>query len=522
MRNLKSTYLYLAFFLLLQLSLLPFLKVDAQTKHVSIEFELSFPQPEQHSYQVNMKIAGFEGKTMVLHMPRWMPGYYQILDYAKDISRFNVQTKSGQKLATEKPDLSTWIITGMNGEDIEIQYEIKTERSFVALSYVDREHAYIAPCNTWLYIDGMLNLPASVTLNLPEEWENFATGLESAEESNRKFTAGNFDILYDCPILIGNLEELPAFEVKGIPHRFIGYKVGEFNKAAFMGKLKKSVEAAVELMGDVPYKDYTFIGIGPGMGGIEHLNSTTISFDGNRLNSEAAINSTLSFITHEYFHHYNVKRIRPVELGPFDYQHENHTTQLWISEGLTVYYEYIIMKRAGLLNDDQFLHYFSEVITDSENDPGKVYQSLSQSSFRTWDEGPFGVRGGRDTAITYYEKGPVVGLLLDFAIRNASENQHSLDDVMHDLYYHYYKALKRGFTDAEFQQICETRAGVKLDELFEYITTTRELDYEKYLDYAGLKLTATGDANQKKYSLQKKESLNKKQQKIQNSWLSNP
>lgn len=522
MTNLKNTFFSLSF-LLLSLAFVPFHEIKAQTNPVSVGFELSFPEPVQHNYHVRMLISGFDNETMVLHMPRWMPGYYQMLDYAKNVTGLEAQTESGKKLKVEQPDFSTWEITDLKGENIEIQYDIKTERSFVALSYVDREHAYIAPCNTWLYIEDRLNHPASVKIILPENWTDIATGLEPSAGMENSFTADNFDLLYDCPILIGDLEELPSFEVQGIKHRFVAYKMGDFDKTAFIGKLQKSVEAAVELMGDIPYKHYTFIGIGPGMGGIEHLNSTTISFDGNRLNSEAAINSTLSFITHEYFHHYNVKRIRPVELGPFDYQRENRTTQLWVSEGLTVYYEYIILRRAGLINDDQLLQYFSDVITASENDPGKVYQSLSESSFRTWDEGPFGVRGGRDTAITYYEKGPVVGLLLDFAIRKASENRHSLNDVMHYLYNHYYLELRRGFTDAEIQQACETMAGKRLDEVFEYTTTTQALDYDKYLAYAGLKLETVKDENRSstftKYRLEKLPDANSEQKAIREKWL---
>lgn len=356
-------------------------------------------------------------------------------------------------------------------------------------------------------------------IELNNTWKDIATGLHPIDETTNKFTAPNFDFLYDCPILTGNLEKLETFYVQGIPHRFIGYKMGELSKTEFINKLKKSVEAAVDMMGDIPYEEYTFLAIGPGMGGIEHLNNTTISFDGNRLNSNEAINSTLSFITHEYFHHYNVKRIRPVELGPFDYNRENRTTQLWVSEGLTVYYEYILMKKAGLIDSKQMLQYYADLITASENDPGKEFQSLSESSYRTWDEGPFGVRGGKDTSITYYEKGPVVGLILDLAIREYSNNQYSLDDVMRYLYNYHYNTLNRGFTDAEIQLICESMAGKKLDEIFEYITTTNPINYEKYLSFAGLKLETYQSEEQTKYNLYTQSELTQNQQVLLSNWL---
>ena len=510
----KICILSLSLFFLLALT-----QISAQAQN-KFSYTISIPDPASESYQVEMTINGLQQKSLVLKMPKWMPGYYQIMDYAKDVNALTAKDENGKTLTINQMNDNTWKIASASAEKVIVNYTIEAKRPFVAVSKVDEEHAYIAPCNTYLYVDGMLNNAVDVKVDLPTEWEDVATGLEPVSGTDNKFTAENFDFLYDCPLLIGNLEELPSFEVQGIKHRFIGYKMGKFDKAAFIAKLQKSIEAAVELMGDIPYKHYTFLAIGPGMGGIEHLNNTTISFNGNGLQSHEAINSVLAFITHEYFHNYNVKRIRPVELGPFDYDKENRTTLLWVSEGLTVYYEYIVMKEAGLLNNKEFLQYYAHVITASENDPGKEYQSLTESSYRTWDEGPFGVRGGKDTAITYYEKGPVVGLLLDFAIRHNSGNKQSLDDVMRYLYNHYYKELERGFTDAEVQQACETAAGTQLDEIFEYMTTTQPLDYKKYLGYAGLKLEEQKDEKGRTlYQLVQLENPDKEQKEILQSWL---
>lgn len=511
-----SWYMFFPFFLIL------FVQVSAQVTIPSIQFQLSIATPELKNYHVKMKIQDYQEDSLILKMPKWMPGYYQIMDYAESVRDISVTNNDGTHLNPEKLNENTWLVRSA-GKEVTFSYDIQTERKFVAQSYVDEEHAYIAPCNTFLYVDGMLNIPVKVSVNLPARWKNVATGLEPEQGTSNEFTAENFYILYDCPILIGNLEELPTFYIEGVPHHFVGYKIGDFDKVAFIEKLQRSIEAATRMMGDIPYKHYTFLAIGPGMGGIEHLNNTTISFDGNRLHSSEEIDNMLSFITHEYFHHYNVKRIRPMELGPFDYDRENRTTQLWVSEGLSVYYEYRILKLAELIDANKLLRFYSNEITASENDPGKVYQSLSESSYRTWDEGPFGVRGEKDTAITYYEKGPVVGLLLDFAIRNASNNRHSLDDVMRVLYQHYYKELGRGFTDAEVQQVCETLAGAKLDEVFEYIYTTKPLDYKKYLGYAGLKLIEKKEENQGKtitrYSLVEDENASPQQKTILASWL---
>ncbi|MDX8340269.1 hypothetical protein SLH46_13800 [Draconibacterium sp. IB214405] len=512
MKNMRA--LSISFLLILTLIQL---SAGAQSK---FSYTISIPDPSSESYQVEMTISDVNSESLVLKMPKWMPGYYQIMDYAKDVRDLTAKNGNGESLTVSQLNDNTWEVASGSVEQVKVSYTVEAKRAFVAVSKVDEEHAYIAPCNTYLYVDGMLNNPAEVNVILPSQWKDVATGLHPVKGTSSKFKAENFDFLYDCPILIGNLEELPAFEVHGIEHRFIGYKVGEFDKVGFMAKLQKSVEAAVELMGDIPYKHYTFLAIGPGMGGIEHLNSTTISFDGNNLRSHEAENRILSFITHEYFHHYNVKRIRPVELGPFDYDRENRTTQLWVSEGLTVYYEYVVLKEAGLLTSDEFMQAYSNEITAAENDPGKEYQSLTESSFRTWDEGPFGITAGEDHSISYYVKGPVAGLLLDFAIRHNSNNKQSLDDVMRYLYNHFYKELGRGFTDAEVQQACEVAAGAKLDEVFEYITTTRPLDYKKYLGYAGLKLAEhKNEKGNTSYKLERLDDVSEEQQTILQSWL---
>jgi predicted metalloprotease with PDZ domain len=226
----------------------------------------------------------------------------------------------------------------------------------------------------------------------------------------------------------------------------------------------------------------------------------------------------MTFLTHEYFHHYNIKRIRPLELGPFDYDKENRTNLLWVSEGLSVYYQYIIARRAGVIDEDMILGNFSSNITNYENHPGKRYQSLVQASYNTWSDGPNGNIGkDPNKAISYYEKGPIVGLLLDLAIRSSTHNQRSLDDVMYQLYWTYYKRLQRGFTDAELQEACENIAGTSLMEVFEYVYTTKEIEYTTYLEKGGLQLEAEVKNGKTIYRLVKKAALSAEQEAIYNS-----
>lgn len=494
----------------------------SQAKPVSLNYIVSIPHPENNSYFVELQVGEMSQDTVLFKMPGWMPGYYQMMDYAKNLENISAKDKNGKQLIVEKIKDNSWSVCGVKNKSFVVTYTINTNRQFVANSYVDTEHAYLIPGNTFLYTDGLLNNPVSVKIIKYNEWNKIATGLEPIPGKYDEFIATDFDILYDCPILIGNLEELPSFDVNGIKHHFIGYKIGDFDQATFIDHLKKIVQAAVDIIGDIPYDQYTFIAIGPGFGGIEHLNNTTVSFNGNELKSPAAMNRVMSFLAHEYFHHYNVKRIRPFELGPFDYEKENRTNQLWISEGLTVYYEYLIAKRSGLIDSDELFSLFDEDINVLENNPGRFYQSLSQASYSTWEEGPFGTQGDDvKKSISFYNKGPVVGLLLDFEIRNATKNEKSLDDVMKILYREYYKQKQRGFTEAEFQQTCEQVAGISLSRLFEYVYTTKEIEYEKYLNFAGLELDKMSNSldNTQTVKIKRVDNLNQLQSDILKSWL---
>lgn len=496
--------------------------VLAQTKP-QIEYEISIPNPATHTYHVELQTGGWSKDTLVLKMPKWSPGYYQIMDYANSVKNMTVKDDRGEDLSFQRPGINTIIIPNIGNKTVAVAYDITTSRQFVANSYVDKEHAYLIPANSFFYVEGFLNLPVQIKFkNNP--WTDIATGLAPVNKTTNTFTARNFDFLYDCPILLGNLEELPSFKVNGIDHRFIGYKMGDFNKKSFIEKLKQVTQAAVAIIGDIPYERYTYIAIGPGRGGIEHLNNTTFSFDGSTLNESVGVNRMLNFLAHEYFHHYNVKRIRPFELGPFDYQKPTRTNLLWVSEGLNVYYEYLIVRRAGIADEETLFNNLEANINTYQNNPGRFYQTLVQSSYNTWEDGPFGNAGEEPgQTITYYQKGPIVGMFLDFAIRHATHNKKSLDDVMRYLYFTYYKKKNRGFTDAEFRQACEEVANTSLAAVFEYVYTTQKLDYAKYLGYAGLKLVKSANISKngesvKTFQISYVENPNSLQNAILKSW----
>ncbi|MBL0112329.1 MAG: M61 family metallopeptidase [Saprospiraceae bacterium] len=497
----------------------------SQNNQPKINYTISIPNPASHSYHIRLETSGWNADELTLKLPQWMPGYYQVMHYAKGLENISAKNHSGKSVSLEKSNENTFIIKGIRQSKLSIEYDMKTDRQFVANSYVDSSRAYIIPANTFLYPDGYIQLPVSVKIDLPARWNKIATGLDPVNAKTNEYTASDFDILYDCPILIGDLEELPSFKVKGIEHRFIGYHLGQFDRTLFMDKLNKVVASAINIIGDIPYKQYTFIAIGPGRGGIEHLNNTSFGFDGSQLNTPEAVTRVLNFLAHEYFHHYNVKRIRPFELGPFDYDQGSRTNLLWVSEGLSVYYEYMIVKRAGLVDEETLLAEFSKNLNTVENNQGRHFQSLAQASYNTWQDGPFGTqREEKGKTISYYDKGPLVGLLLDLEIRHATQNKKSLDDVMQQLYWNYYKTKHRGFTDAEFQQTCESVAETSLAKIFEYVHTTQELDYKTYLNYAGLTVEdasePTSDKTSKKnLRIVRQNQLDDGQTALLKSWL---
>ena len=443
----------------------------------------------EHYYHVVLHCKSVLGETQDFKMCAWTPGYYQILDFAKAVENFRVTDAAGKDIQWEKLSKNIWRVHNNKEGTIVLNYDVKALVPFVGNIYLDEKRGYITPGGLFLYLDNELKNPVTVQLKVYNKWQNLiATGLDSIPGMDNTFFAENFDVLYDSPFLMGNLETLPSFTVNGVPHYFIGYNLGEFDRNIFIADLKKIVENASTIINDIPYNHYSFLAIGPGGGGIEHLNSTSLSFsNGEGFNTREGKKRLYHFIAHEYFHHYNVKRIRPIELGPFDYSRENHTNMLWVSEGFTVYYEYLIVRHAGLTTDEDVLKAIAVNISNYENKPGHLFQSATQASYETWSDGPFGRTGDEvNKTISYYDKGPVLGLLLDFKIRHETKNKQSLDDVMRLLYKKYYQTKKRGFTEVEFQTECEKIAGISLTEVFEYASTVKEVNYPKYFAYAGL------------------------------------
>ncbi len=457
----------------------------------TLAFTVSMPQPGTHEFHLTLRCEGLKGEMQDFVMPAWMPGFYRIMDYEKNVTNFRATDGTGRSLPWEKVTRNTWRVATGSARTVVVDYDVFGNVSFVAQNYLDEKRAFIAPPGIFVYVSGQIRHPVTVAFQTPAGWTQIGTGLDPVRGRPQTFYAPDFDVLYDCPALLGN-QEVRSFEVKGVPHKVVIENVPEsVDRPKMMADLKRMVEAATGLIGDIPYRHYTFLMMGTGNGGIEHANSAACAFNGKGLANEKGYRGWLSYISHEYFHHFNVKRIRPIALGPFDYEAENLTDMLWVSEGLTVYYENIIMVRAGLMTPGQYLEEMQSAMTRFENSPGHRYMSATESSLGTWGVAGFG--GDRKTTMSYYDNGAMLGGMLDLQIRAASRNTRSLDDVMRSLYRKYYLEKKRGFTDTEFREECERAAGSPLIEILEYAATSKDIDYAKYFALAGLEVKAAAE-----------------------------
>ncbi len=424
-------------------------------------------------------------QPFTLKMPVWAPGYYVIVDFPKYLTDFSALNDSNQPVIWRKEGKNAWIVQPQ-GRKTTIHYRIFANERSVAECRVENQMAFVAPNGVFMYVEGEKESPIEVTYLLPSNWKHISTGLKRLNQNT--FVASNADVLYDSPVLLGN-HYVKHFKHEGHDYEFALETPDGVEETSFEEDFKKMVSATTQLMKDIPYDNYCLIHLGKGQGGLEHHNSQACYTDGTfRFKDGNAYKEYMGFTTHEYFHLYNVKSIRPIELGPFDYDREVFTPLLWVSEGFTVYYETRLMLAAGIIDSDYLLNDLSQYIKTIESREGHRHMSLRQSSYDIWLNFFNKAANGRDVRISYYDKGPILGLLFDIEIRHMTNGKKSLDDLMRLLYNRYYKELKRGFTEEEFWATAHEVAGQELSLLRHYVDTTDEIDYDSILNHAALHL----------------------------------
>lgn len=447
------------------------------------------PDTAGHYLDITMHYEpqGERADTLALKMPVWAPGYYLVVDYPKYVVDFAAATPQGEPLAWAKRGKNEWrVATG--GRPADVTYRVWADMRSVAESRVEPRMAFIAPNGVFMHRSGDIRHSVRVTLHRPTTWASISTGLKSVAGQADTYEAPDFDVLYDSPILMGN-HRVIHFTHEGHEYEFALETPDGIDESPFTGDFKRMVSAATRLIGHVPYDRYCLIHLGAGGGGLEHANSQACYTSGTyRFATKDEYLRHLSFTTHEYFHLYNIKSIRPIELGPFDYDRECFTPMLWVSEGLTVYYESRLLLDAGLVDGAYVRQTLADFIRTIETTGGHRHMSLRQSSYDIWLNFFNRAANGTDTRISYYDKGPILGLLTDIDIRHKSHGQRSLDDLMRLLYRRYYQELQRGFTEEDFWAAAREVAGEELTLMRRYVDTTDEIDYDAALAPAGLRL----------------------------------
>lgn len=465
----------------------------AQTKAESLEYTLRFPAPQTHYAEVEMRLNGIRQDYVDLRMAVWTPGSYLIREFAKNVDEYSA-TGDGKALPAEKISKNTWRIQTKGVSKLKFTYKVYAFELSVRTSFIDDSHALINGASIFVFPDGLQQMPSVLTIEPHAAWKEISTGLPALNGNKWIRKVENFDILVDSPIEIGN-HTIWNFEVRGVPHEVA--LQGDFyaDKNRLLKDMKRICETAIEVFGELPVKDYTFIinhiGSGGG-GGLEHLNSTNLITTRFAYENESSYLGFLSLVAHEYFHLWNVKRLRPKPLGPFNYDAENYTSMLWFSEGFTSYYDDLLTYRAGYYTPNSYLNLLNGNIVGFENTAGKLVQSVAESSMDAWIKFYRPNENSNNSTVSYYAKGGIVGALLDIEIIQATKGQKSLDDLMRLLYEDFYKKKDVGITNEDFKAAFEKITGKKCDEFYaDCIDRAIAIPYDKYLNYVGLQLEVT-------------------------------
>jgi predicted metalloprotease with PDZ domain len=457
-----------------------------------LSYTLSFEAPQTHYCEVQIMLEDVKGKYTDFKMPSWAPGSYLIREFARHVEQEKAMGDKNSKLKVEKITKNTWRVYHENSTKIMFSYKVYAFEMSVRTSFIDASHGYINGTSVFMYADGLTNLAATLTVKPFNTWKEISTGLSPVGSDRFVLKVPNYDILADSPIEIGN-QKIYKFIAAGIPHEVAVYGGGNYNETTFTRDITRIIDEATSIFGEnpcntAPFDHYTFLvySLSKGGGGLEHLNSTSL-MQPRFMYQGSGYEGFLSLVAHEYFHLWNVKRLRPKPLGPFDYDNENYTKLLWVAEGITSYYDNLITFRAGYMHRDGYKQTLVNVIANHENSPGSKVQSVAESSFDAWIKGYRPNENSRNSTISYYGSGTVMASLLDLEILGATKGQKNLDAVMSYMYQEYYKKNNRGYTDEEFQKACEQIAGKPLT-IFKHIYSTEPINYDQYLNYAGLRL----------------------------------
>lgn len=455
---------------------------------LNIHYQVAMPQPESHLFEVTLIVKGWQSPTLNLKMPVWTPGSYLVREYARHVQDFRATAQ--QPLSCRKISKNHWQIETIDSPDqVTVQYRVFANELTVRTNHLDASHGYFNGAALFFYIPDFQNHAIRVTIQPPyPEW-SVATALPPVLDQANTFEAVDFDTLVDSPFEIGQ-HQLYEFEVLDKPHQLAIWGQGNVDPEQLIRDTQKIIQTEAELFGGLPYDQYLFLLhlSAQNFGGLEHKTSCSLIYPRFGFQPQESYQRFMQLVAHEFFHLWNVKRIRPKALEVFDYDGENYTPSLWFSEGTTSYYDMLLPLRAGIYDARACLKILGKEITRFLTTPGRNVQPLSESSFDAWIKLYRRDANSDNCQISYYLKGEMVSLLLDLLIRARHDNRRSLDDVLRQLWQAFGQP-EIGFTPDQLQQVIESVAGANLIDFFQrYLDSTEELPFDQYLAPFGLKI----------------------------------
>jgi predicted metalloprotease with PDZ domain len=438
-------------------------------------YRLSFSAPHAHLIDAEARFADVAGlgREAVLRMAAWTPGSYLVRDYARHVQDVEARAEDGRRLRVEKRDKAAWAVELDGARDLVVRYRVYAWELTVRTSHVDATHAFLNGAPTYLWLAERAGAPFEVTLEPRPGWR-VTTALAA---SGAGYRAADLDELLDSPILAAEGPHL-EFDAVGRPHELAVWGRPEVGVAT-LEDLRRDTDAIVrthaELFGGVPYARYAFLLLlaAGARGGLEHRASTALLAGPSAFSTRKKYEDLLELVSHEFFHLWNVKRLRPRALGPFDYTRENYTRALWVVEGLTSYYDRYALRRAGLITVKRYLDKLAEEWGALLAVPGRARQSVEESSFDAWIKLYRPDENSGNSTVSYYLKGSLVWLCLDLEIRRRTRGARSVDHALLALWRAYGQA-ERGYADEDVQGEVERAVELDLGDFFDRYVRGRE------------------------------------------------
>jgi predicted metalloprotease with PDZ domain len=476
-----------------KLGLLGLLFLGFNLSAAPIKHLIQMPNPQSHYFDVTttLDVSKESGRFVELKMAAWTPGSYLIREFAKNVEQVSAQSGNAV-LPISKISKNTWRIALQPGiKTVQVHYQVYAYELSVRTSFLDDVHGYINPASVLLYVAKWAKQPQELSIVPHKDFKKVSTALKNVGGLN--YIAKDLDELIDSPIEIGN-QQVWNFKVNNVPHQIAFFGQAKVDSLKFIADVTKMAETAQNVVGQHPCDHYVFIihNIQRGTGGLEHLYSTTCSVSRTAYESPAGYQGVLNLLAHEYFHLWNVKRIRPIALGPFDYENENYTHNLWFSEGITSYYADVINLRTKMVSPDAYLSDLAKDIAGVENTPGTQIESAASASWDAWIKYYRPNENSRNSTVSYYDKGALLGGILNMWIIQNTNGAKCLDDVFQLLYKNYFLKQGRGFTDAELENAFSTVAGTSAAGFFkDYIYGVKTPDYAAIFNQFGYKWSDT-------------------------------